>query len=581
MSPATSEKAERGVGAALAACVAVFVILRILICLAAPTQLYHAEEYVNLRLAAAVLGDEGAWPDGYVPPPGEADFGSLFDYQYQDWDGGTLVVGVVLVPLVALLGLSTAAVKAGATLWALAGMLAWVAVLGRLFGRTGALVAAVLFVAAPAPWLLLSSIHWGNHAESALFPPLLLLLLHVAAERERPREAAAWLFGAGVLAGFGCWFSLLNMLPVALCLLFAPLLLGWRTLAAAPVFVAGGAIGFLPWLGRNRKAEMALEAQGVRLFEVLGSGVGERSGGQVRSVPGVWPRYADWELHGLWSPDGVLRELLDGVPRYGAVVGAILAIAGAFWLLWRRPGDPDGRAAARLYVTLACLGAYLLLPMLLDRAGLLLDRRVAPAYPLGLALIALGVCTLLANAPAAWRCRIAFVLLAALAAPGLIGQLGLITSWDRPEKPIEPWLWYSPPTTPVRDRVQAGVPGLEARHADEIDRIVRELLTAPGQANQDGIRGLGRAMVDLGGPWGTGALLRFPLDCPSVEQAAPMGFDWILQPGEARGFAAGLSLRCGDRLERIDLLCDQLRSLELQAACRSGIPDTVRSEQGP
>ena len=190
---------------------AALVLLRILLCMAAPTQLHHSEEFVNLRLAASLLGDEAEWEAlGAVSPTDDRDPArpGLFDFQYQDWDGGTLVVALVLVPIAALGGLSVGTVKVGAILWSFGVALAWLLLLGSLWGQEGKRWGALAFAAVPVPYLLASSIHWGNHAESALFLPLVLLILFGASEQRRAASLLGRVAIAGLLAGFGVYFSI-------------------------------------------------------------------------------------------------------------------------------------------------------------------------------------------------------------------------------------------------------------------------------------------------------------------------------------------------------------------------------------
>lgn len=554
----------------LLALVGLFVLTRLLLLLAAPTQLYHSEEYVNLRLAAAVLGDADAWP---VPPPEPAApqaVGPLFDYQYQDFDGGTLVVSLVLVPLAAVGGLSILTVKLGALLWAVATLLAWVAVARRLFGPDGGVWAAAALATAPVPWWILSCIHWGNHAESTLFPPLVILLLLVAADRKRWWAGLLLVPFAGLLAGFGVWFSLLNLLPLVLTAALLPLLFRWRSLAALPLFVGSAAVGFLPWLGRNESFSPGrVGAQGTSLSDVVGSlgGQGATQGGT--EVLAVWPRFASWDLPGLWSWPDAVRPTLDLVCRLGIVAAAVVVLVLAGHLLVR--GSDRRTALRRLFVAAVGVGCCLALPVLLDSVRQLCDRRLAPVYVFGQALIALGLVSV-------WqlpRGRIpALVAAAILLLPNLAAQVGVFASWDRPDDRLRPWIYFAVPADHPRARLEAGVPDVASHEVGPLNRVLDELLRSSTTGGREEMQGLRVAFGTAGG-LGSGALRRYPPTCPSDEVLDQAGPSVIYLETQARALGMGLAIRCsGQRAEAL-ARCDRVR-VEVRSACRAGVEEAPR-----
>ncbi len=549
----------------LFALVGLFVLVRVLLALAAPTQLYHSEEYVNLRLAAALLGDADAWP---VPPPAPAGpvmAGSLFAYQYQDFDGGTLVVSIVLVPLAALFGFGPFTIKLGALLWALGTLLAWVAVARRLGGPDAGLWTALALVVAPAPLPLVSSVHWGNHAESALFPPLLLLLLLLAGDRERWWSRLLLVAAAGLVAGFGAWFSLLNLLPLALAAALLPLVLSWRTFFALPLFLGSAWLGFLPWFGRNRVLSAgSVGAQGTSLTDVLanlGQPPASHGGADVLTL---WPRFAEWELMGLWSWPQTARPVVDGLCRYGIAAVALLALVAVIHPICR--SDQRQQGLRRLFVIAVAIGCALGLVELLDRAWELRDRRLAPVYVFGQVLVGLGLASL-------WRMRRgrvpALVLAAVLLLPNAVGQVGLIASWDRPDDRLRPWIHFALPADHPRLRLEAGVPNVASHEVGRLNRALDELLRTSGTAGREELQGIRLAFGTGGGGEGAGALHRYPPVCPSQEDIDKVGPGAIYMETQARAFGMGLAVRCAGDPEQADAHCKRLDA-GLPEVCLSG-----------
>jgi hypothetical protein len=544
---------------------AALVLLRILLCMAAPTQLHHSEEFVNLRLAASLLGDEAEWePLGAVSPTYDRHPArpGLFDFQYQDWDGGTLVVALVLVPIAALGGLSVGTVKAGAILWSFGVALAWLLLLGRLWGHEGKRWAALAFAAVPVPYLLASSIHWGNHAESALFLPLVLLLLFGASEQRRTTPLLGRVAIAGLIAGFGVYFSLLNLLPLGAVLLVLPLFFGRRAVMAAPTFAASGLLGALPWLGRNSLDSLKnLGAQGVGVAEFLSAAGGAAQPAPKRWVHGDWPHFGRWDLHGLWAPDGFFATALDEGTRW--TILALGAVALGCTLIAARLGPLQRK---RLGVVGVLAVTYMLLPILLDRSWQLADRRLAPLYPIGSVLMVVGVLSLpdRLGIKRAGTFVLGVVLLSNLGA-----GLALIGSAERPTADLHPWTHFALPKPAVHLRTEVGIGDLAAAEVEDFNTRYGRLLSGSSSGGEEELRGLRRALAPSSGA--IGVLHRPAPACPSeaiLERAPP---SQISSLGEARGFGEGLALRCPDDRTRAVAICGLLSSDELRGPCLSSL----------
>lgn len=544
---------------------AALVLLRILLCMAAPTQLHHSEEFVNLRLAASLLGDEAEWEAlGATSPSDDTEpvRPGLFDFQYQDWDGGTLVVALVLVPIAAVGGLSVGTIKAGAILWSFGVALAWLLLVGRLWGPEGKRWAALAFAAVPVPYLLASSIHWGNHAESALFLPLVLLLLCGASEHRSAAPLLRRVAIAGLLAGFGVYFSLLNLLPLGTVLLVFPLFFGRRTLLAVPVFAGSSLLGALPWLGRNSLDSLSnLGAQDVGLAAFLSGGGGAGQPAPDRWVHGDWPHFGRWDLHGLWAPDGAFATALDEGTRW--TILALGATALGCTLLAARLGPLQRK---RLGVVGVLAVTYVLLPVLLDRSWALADRRLAPLYPIGSVLMVVGVLSLPGRLGIK---RAGAFLLGAVLLGNLGAGLALISSAERPTASLQPWTHFALPKPAVHLRTEVGIGDLAAAEVEDFNTRYGRLLSGSSSGGEEELRGLRRVLAPSSGA--IGVLHRPAPACPSaaiLERAPPSQIGSL---GEARGFGEGLALRCPDEPTRGAAICGLLDRDTLRSACLSSL----------
>ena len=137
---------------ALAVALLLFVGLRAAWCWLQPSELYFSEEYIQLRLAALVWGEDEAWEGLLDEPPSqgldpERPF-DLFDFQYHPHEGGTLVVSLLLVPIVGVTGLGELPVKLLSILLGLATAIAWVGLLRRLHGEEATIPTAWVFACA-------------------------------------------------------------------------------------------------------------------------------------------------------------------------------------------------------------------------------------------------------------------------------------------------------------------------------------------------------------------------------------------------------------------------------------------------
>ncbi len=170
---------------------------------------------------------------------------------------GGVLLGVLLVPIYALLGTAAATMKLVPLLWNATAIALLVHVLRRYGSNRVAVVGALLFAFAPPTFQKLSTLLLASHMEAAL-PALLALLPYLSMTIDR-RFSASRSFGFGAAVGFAGFFHLQALLP---CLVLTGLLVAmeWRRLGvrhsslillgaalfAAPSFLfEGGAIGLL------------------------------------------------------------------------------------------------------------------------------------------------------------------------------------------------------------------------------------------------------------------------------------------------------------------------------------------------
>jgi hypothetical protein len=532
---------------ALAACIVLFFGARLALMVRAPTRLYEPEEYINLRLAAAVLGEEGAWGPLTPPPAAPSPAGetvSLGEFQFQDFDGGTLAAAIALVPVAAVFGLSVTTVKAGALLWTGLVLWLWLSILGQVGGDRGRLVGAAVFAFGPATWVIASSVHWGNHCESAFGPPL-VLLIGMALRRSEGRRRWAAAGGLGLAAGLSIWFSQLNLLAGGVALLLA-LVIGRARPREWPVVGAGLVAGLIPRLLVLPPRKLFRFGAHDRAASELVDGLvgGNLSRKELVQTWGESPPLATWDFEGLgsfaWSPQA------EAGLRW--VVLACLAVAVVSAIARRREGWELGLAVAAVATV-----AALLQPALLLAGGELAVHRLTNLFPLACACVALGVL-------AAWRLHpaVGLVLLLAWAVPNAAGQATLLASGDRPETPLTPWAWFSPPAPAVEQRVTPGIDGVDSDLVDELNAAMAQALSLPSSEARLAVRGIG---------YGVGRdntlFTRRRLHCEQPHN--PPAQSRV----EAWGYGAGLAIRC--RQQPPDPAWCPDGDDALRAACSRGI----------
>ncbi len=195
------------------------------------------------------------WLEGSSPP--------LLDLQADHYQGGSLVVIALGLPVFALLGESTAALKAVALLFSGATLALLYALHRRYFGATSARLAGAAYVALPAAPAYWSLVVLGSYAESLLASVAqLALFLGLLSGR---RSAGRWL-AFGLLSGLGIWLCYASALSLAACALT------WLWLERLPrprelaLAAAGAALGLVPWLVYNLRSGFAGLQRPLEIF---------------------------------------------------------------------------------------------------------------------------------------------------------------------------------------------------------------------------------------------------------------------------------------------------------------------------
>lgn len=334
---------------------------------------------------------------------------------------GSVVLGVLLVPLFAVLGPTLAAIKvlAIAISAATAGLL--VAVADRSLGRIAAWSAAALVALLPPTYQMVDVLALGSHAESVLFTVLACWL--VLAPAGGPRSAGA-MFGAGCALGFAVFFSLQSLIAI-------PALVAAWLVRDARFFLrrtfALYLLGALLWVPIARlfllpehAAVIDSQAAADRLLpDGPGAALSKLGRTLTHDLPASWgfAQYGGAALAWVW---------------YAAILLGGLAVV-------RRVLRREPWAVFFLLYPLLVLGAYAAsnfefkLDENLDGMG---SRFVVPLLPLCAVWIGAG-CEALGRWPAAKpRPVVPFAAAAVVAVAGLWGLVALLASGGRYDQPM-------------------------------------------------------------------------------------------------------------------------------------------------
>ncbi|MEO6027496.1 MAG: hypothetical protein ABIR79_11575 [Candidatus Binatia bacterium] len=406
----------RAAGVGLALGFVAMVALRLLLIHVSLSEILNWEEPYRLTIADAVIAGP-RW--------------SLADYQADAYQGGSLAMGILAAPLVAVFGSSYETLKLVPLAFTLLTAAGWALLLWRWVSPAAAALATWLFALAP-PMAQIYQVHaMGSHAETALFTVagfvLTMALLHPSATPVRVRVGT---FALGAVAGLGLWYCYSAASGIAawglVGLGMAP---KGRVRRSFVPLLTGAAIGFTPWLVQNLRSGFSGLERVVELFGPRGSDL----------LPPVEPLVV--RAAALVGVDLVralgFAETVPGVPEWPAwtlyLLGVVLVSLLAVLARGVSTVDRAEPLVARLIVlTIAVhLGAYLASSFRCDvENGFIAHRFFSPLFP----LVAAGAAIVLTRPSRGWPQRAAGVGMVFVLGLGALGTAELLR--ERPSRPI-------------------------------------------------------------------------------------------------------------------------------------------------
>jgi hypothetical protein len=366
----------------------------------------------------------------------------LTEYQADNYQGGSLAIGVLAAPLVAILGPSYETLKLAPLAFTAATAALWTMLLWRAAGPVAGALGAWLFVLAP-PLAQVYQVHaMGSHAETALFAAAAFALT-LASVRSQPSRGLPFLLG--LVGGFGIWFCYTTATSLAAC--------GVVWLWASPrgsvrkglvPLLLGAMVGLLPWLAYNLAHGFHGFDRLTELFDATQHNpnagtepLRERIGALLfLDLPLAFGFPVD--VPGTPSPSDWMAYVFAVAAVFGVAAIALQAVCGAAANVSSREGrfasSPDGALAALIATAIVVhLLTYLATSFRLDvENGFIAYRFFAPLHPLLVGAFAL----VSARLAAAGRRRIAFTGAILALALGGYGVAAMLT--ERPARELPP-----------------------------------------------------------------------------------------------------------------------------------------------
>jgi hypothetical protein len=531
VTPATETRAAT---ITLAGLLALAALRLVLIHTSLPDVLYWEEPY-RLTIARELL-------DGPHLP--------LVEYQADHYQGGSLAVGLLAVPLIAVLGPTYETLKLVPLAFTLATAVLWTVILWRASGPVAAALGAWLLALAP-PLAHVYQVHaMGSHAETAFFTAagFLLTLRIVGGARGRTLP-----FLLGLVAGLGIWFCYTAATGVAAC--------GLVWLGASPrhavrrglaPLLAGGVLGLLPWLAYNL-------AHGFGGLERLGELFDPMQRELVVSTEPLATRMG--ALISLDLPRALgFPDATPGLPGaaawtyYALLTAAFGAVA---WIAVRcRARGPEGSLATLIvaYIVIHLL-VYVTSSLRIDvENGFIAYRFFAPLFPAAAGLLALALAHLLARG----RRVLAVASLAVALAAGIYGTAGLLSEHRADDLlPLE-----------TGYKVMGLLTQLKYRH--DIPRAIELLSRLDGEVRNPVFFGLGWGLeyqFEKDRDWPSLVVALAACQRPDDRSAALQGIRWSVRQREIQSRAyANAGFRTDDARvvhERLAKLALRLRTLDV------------------
>jgi len=182
---------------------------------------------------------------------------SLFDYLYNPYAGGSIVISILAVPFFYIFGDTVFSLKLVEILLALFSVFLLYATAYKYFGIKAALMACLMFIVPPQYLSQRSLMSIGDYCESILLSLIIIhiflsIIRRITAQEGGDAKIARYSFLLGIMSGFGLWFHYINGITIITCLIV------WFFIDAKffirskfLFFLCGFGIGFLPWLSLN------------------------------------------------------------------------------------------------------------------------------------------------------------------------------------------------------------------------------------------------------------------------------------------------------------------------------------------
>ena len=141
----------------------------------------------------------------------------IFDYQRSEYEGGSLIMGVLAVPFFILFGKTLFSLKLAGLFFSTLTFIAGFLFLDRFFHRRVAILAALLWIFSPPNYMKVSLFSFGSYLESNFFTLATLYIFYqIFFIKEKP-----WLFVLlGLVSGFALFFSYIFSVTLAVILIF-------------------------------------------------------------------------------------------------------------------------------------------------------------------------------------------------------------------------------------------------------------------------------------------------------------------------------------------------------------------------
>jgi len=231
--------------------IGLFLIVKLSLLFLAIDELIYYEEYFRAFIAKQLI-------DGPTV--------SLFFLQCDSYDGGSLVVGLLMVPIFKLFGGNLISVKLVALSFTLSSLILLYLLCNKFFNRRVAMVTSLLFIFSPPLFTKYSLITIGDASDSFLLSILFIFVFFKIFFNGKNDNIHFILLG--LIGGLGTWFTFAFSITLLTCLIFWFLLdRGFFLRKSFLIFLITFILGFSPWIYYNISYDfIGLSIKGRSIF---------------------------------------------------------------------------------------------------------------------------------------------------------------------------------------------------------------------------------------------------------------------------------------------------------------------------